>query len=62
MSIGIAELHIVEVRAIVEIIRHVAEDAEDGARERLRPAAVSLLYIANDKLGLAEKALAKVAR
>jgi hypothetical protein len=58
METSSIEMHISEVHAIVNILLFVAEEAEDSQRARLRPAAISLLYIAGDKLDQAEKELA----
>lgn len=58
MEISAVELQIVEVHAIVEILLFVAEEAEEEQRRRLRPSAISLLYIATDKLDQAGRELA----
>jgi hypothetical protein len=61
METSAVEMHINEVHAIVEILLFVAEEAEEDQRRRLRPCAISLLYIAGDKLDQAERDLALLA-
>lgn len=60
METSMLEMHIAEVSAIVDVLLFVAEEAEEDQRRRLRPAAISLLYIASDKLDQAERQLAMV--
>ncbi len=55
MGKGNAAMHVVEVIAIMDLLRFVMED--DEARKRVWPSVVTLLYMAGDKLDLACKAL-----
>lgn len=59
MQIGTIEMHITEVAAIVDVLLFVHEEAEQEQYQRLRPAQVSLLYIASDRLGQAGRELAR---
>lgn len=57
MFTGNVEQKITEASSIVQIVTYIAEEATPHERERLRPAAIGLLYIARDKLDLASKSL-----
>lgn len=54
------DMQLGEVRALLELLISVGENAEDAEFLRLRGNTVALLYVANEKLGSADKSTAQI--
>lgn len=57
ISLEQIDWHLAEAGCLLEVVTHIAE-LEDEERSRLRPAAITVLYVLADKLRAADKALA----